>query len=148
MNLTEVIQHHLYRSIAVLVALVLIIAFAGYLARRRPKGLNEAYFRERWQEIQGLLANKNTWPLAVINADKLLDDALKKRKFKGKTMGERLVSAQRTLTSNDTVWFGHKLRNKLVHEDYNLTKKHEVKDALLGYLQALKDLGALHNRDK
>lgn len=148
MNLTEVIQHHIYRSIAALVALVLIIAIAGYAARRRPKGMNEAYFRQRWQEIQGFLSNKNTWPLAVINADKLLDEALKRRKFKGKTMGERLVSAQRTLTSNDTVWFGHKLRNKLVHEDYNLTKKHEVKEALLGYLQALKDLGALHNRDK
>lgn len=148
MNLTEVIQHHIYRSIAALVVFILVIALAGYIARRHPKGMNEAYFRERWQEIQGLLSNKNTWPLAVINADKLLDEALKKRKFKGKTMGERLVSAQRTLTSNDTVWFGHKLRNKLVHEDYNLTKKNEVKDALLGYLQALKDLGALPNRDK
>jgi len=148
MNLTQMIQQHMYRSIAVLVALILIIVVAGMLARKRPKGMNEAYFRGQWHEVQALLKNKNTWPLAVINADKLLDEALKRRKFKGKTMGERLVSAQRTLTSNDTVWFGHKLRNKLVHEDYNLTKKHEVKEALLGYLQALKDLGALHHRDK
>jgi hypothetical protein len=148
MNLTDMIHQHILRATAALIALILIIVIAGLLARRRPKGLNETYFRERWQEIQGLLSNKNTWPLAVINADKLLDEALKRRKFKGKTMGERLVSAQRTLSSNDTVWFGHKLRNKLVHEDYNLTKKNEVRDALLGYMQALKDLGALHGRDK
>lgn len=143
MNIAQLIQQHMYRAIAALVALILLIIIAGLLARRRPKGMNGAYFREQWQEIQKLLASKNTWPLAVINADKLLDEALKRRKFKGKTMGERLVAAQRTLSSNDTVWFAHKLRNKLVHEDYDLTKKAEIKEALLGYLQALKDLGAL-----
>jgi hypothetical protein len=41
------------------------------------------------------------------------------------------------------VWFGHKLRNKLVHEDYKLTNRNDVKNALLGFLQALKDLGAM-----
>jgi hypothetical protein len=58
-------------------------------------------------------------------------------------MGERLVSAQRDLTANDRIWYAHKMRNKLVHEDYNLTRKNDVKEALLGFLQALKDLGAM-----
>jgi hypothetical protein len=80
--------------------------------------------------------------MAVIDADKLLDDALRRLHYRGKTMGERLVSAQRDLSSNDTVWYSHKLRNKIVHESIRL-KKRDVQNALKGYLQALHDLGAL-----
>lgn len=129
--------------IIILVVALAVIVLGGIIARRRPKSLNTAYFTRRWYDLQKLLSNKETWPLAIINADKLVDEALKKRHFKGKTMGERLVSAQRSLSSNDTVWYGHKLRNKLVHEDYKVTRKNDVKDALLGFLQALKDLGAI-----
>jgi hypothetical protein len=134
--------HTLYVVIAAAAALLVVIVIAEVI-RRRPKSLNDRYFRERWQGLQKLLADKNTWPLAIINADKLLDEALKRRRFKGKTMGERLVAAQRSLSSNDTVWFAHKMRNKIVHEDFKVVRKNDVKDALLGYLQALKDLGAI-----
>lgn len=134
---------HLTLVIIAAALVLLVVIVLAEVVRRRPKTLNERYFRERWQELQKQLADKRTWPLAIIDADKLLDEVLKRRKFKGKTMGERLVSAQRSLSSNDTVWYAHKLRNKLVHEDYKLGRKNEVKNAMLGYLQALKDLGAL-----
>jgi hypothetical protein len=81
--------------------------------------------------------------LAVIDADKLLDEALKKRHFKGKTMGERMVAAQRSLSDNDSAWYAHKLRNRLVHEPNIRLKKRECQNALAGFRQALKDLGAL-----
>ncbi len=58
-------------------------------------------------------------------------------------MGERLVTVQRTLTNNDGVWYAHKLRNKLVHDQYDNLKERDVKEALIGFRQALKDLGAL-----
>ena len=38
-------------------------------------------------------------------------------------MGEHLISAQRDLTANDRIWYAHKMRNKLVHEDYNNPQK-------------------------
>lgn len=129
-----------------IIALVLIVAVvfaAGLLTRRRPRKLNTVYFSGRWQEAQKLCSSKDTWPLAVINADKLLDEALKKSNFKGKTMGERLVSAQKTLTDNDGVWHGHKLRNRLVHDDFTNLSEKDVKHALVGFRQGLKDLGAL-----
>jgi hypothetical protein len=113
------------------------------LKRRRPSSLNNEYFQMRWRDLQKLCADKRTWPLAIIDADKLLDAALQKSKFKGKTMGERLVTAQRELSNNDAVWFAHKLRNKLVHEHMTSLKEADVKDALIGFRQALKDLGAL-----
>lgn len=129
--------------IALVVFGLLIATLGGVLARRRFRKLDVARFTSRWQEVQGLCGKEGTWPLAVINADKLLDDALKQSHFKGKTMGERLVAAQRTLSDNDGVWFGHKLRNKLVHEEYSNLKKKDVVKALGGFRQAMRDLGAL-----
>jgi hypothetical protein len=131
-------------GIIVLAVVLLVAAIAALIIfKKRPRRLNKQYYKKRWQEAQGLCKNQGTWPLAVINADKLLDEALKKRKYKGKTMGERLVSAQHQIRNNDHVWFGHKLRNKLVHEEFTKLKKKDVLEALVGFREALKDLGAL-----
>ncbi len=127
------------------IALIGVVAMivGGIAARKMPRKLNQKYFVKEWRYLQAMCGNKDTWPLAIINADKLLDIALKKRRFSGKTMGERLVEAQHKLSNNDAVWFAHKLRNRLVHEqDVHLREK-DVKDALIGIRQALKDLGAL-----
>lgn len=128
-------------SIVAMLALLAVVFGASFL-RFKPRPLNTTYFQKKWLEAQNLCKDKTTWPLAIINADKLLDEALKKRHYKGKTMGERMVSAQRMLSNNDGVWFGHKLRNRVVHEDTKL-REGDVKKALLGLRQALKDLGAL-----
>ncbi|HUB93671.1 MAG TPA: hypothetical protein VMB52_04160 [Verrucomicrobiae bacterium] len=129
-------------GVAVIIILLLTLV-SVVLLKRRPRHLNQEYYQGRWHTLQGQLKDKTTWPLAIIDADKLLDDVLKRSRYKGKSMGERLVSAQRDLTDNDGVWFGHKLRNRLVHEsDVKLTEK-VVKEALIGIRGALKDLGAL-----
>lgn len=127
--------------LVVIIALGLLVLFAGQ-AKRRPKALSLEYFQTRWTENQAHCKDKSTWPLAVINADKLFDDALKRRKFKGKTMGERMVAAQRVLSDNDGAWFAHKLRNRLVHETDVYLKEADVKKALMGIRQAIRDLGA------
>jgi len=111
--------------------------------RRRKRKLNVAKFTERWQALQHNCASRKTWPQAIIEADDLLCEALKKRGYKGKTSGERLVAAQHELSSNDTVWFGHKLRKTITAEDVRKLKKSEVLNALAGFRQALRDLGAL-----
>jgi hypothetical protein len=130
---------------------LLLLALAGAVLlivisivnKKIPKKLNQKYFTKEWRYLQAMCGNKDTWPLAIINADKLLDTALKRRHFTGKTMGERLVSAQRKLSNNDAVWFAHKLRNRLVHEQDVALREKDVKEALVGIRQALKDLGAL-----
>ncbi len=132
----------LLAGVAVGLILLMLVTTALLKRKTRPK-LNHEYFSLRWKELQGLCGDKRTWPLAIIDADKLLDEALKKSRVRGKTMGERLVSAQRDLSNNDSVWYAHKLRNKLVHEQYTNLREQDVKDALVGFRQALKDLGAL-----
>lgn len=136
----------LHSPIALIAAGVLVLvvfASTSLSMLLRKRALNTEKFKERWADVQKLCKNSDTWPLAVINADKLLDEALKKTNFKGKTMGERLVAAQRTLSDNDGVWFGHKLRNKIVHEEIPRLYRRDVESALRGLRQALKDLGAL-----
>lgn len=126
-----------------LIVLLVTLLIARLRSRHRKPRFDTARFQGRWQEIQKLCTVNTTWPLAVINADKLLDEALKKSRLKGKTMGERLVSAQRRLSDNDSVWFAHKLRNRIVHEDVSKLKQQDIQAALRGFRQALKDLGAL-----
>jgi len=130
-------------AVAVIIFLLLVVSLATWLSKRKPSQLNKVYFTSRWQDLQKLCGREDTWPLAIINADKLVDEALKKSKYHGKTMGERLVAAQHDLQNNDDIWFAHKLRNKLVHEDLKKLKKTDVKDALVGFRDALRDLGAL-----
>ena len=140
--------HMLIAAAGGLAVVVLAVLSVILLARRRnikkaakkPAGT----FQERWQrDVQRLCGKSGTWPLAVANADKLLDEVLKKRRLKGKTMGERLVSAQRRLSDNDSVWLGHKLANKIMQEDTVELKKEDVMSALRGFRQAMKDLGVL-----
>jgi len=128
-------------TIALIGSVVLVVLI--FVSKRIPKQLNKSYFTKEWRYLQVMCGSKDTWPLAIINADKLLDTALKKRRFSGKTMGERLVSAQKKFTNNDSVWFAHKLRNRLVHEQDVSLREKDVKEALIGFRQALKDLGAL-----
>jgi exoribonuclease II len=122
---------------------LLVIVSSGVIYRRLPKRLKPDRFSEQWKKLQLLCKDKATWPQALTEADKLLDMALKKRKFKGKTMGERMVSAQRVLTDNDGVWFAHNLYKKVIAEEITRLKEGDVKQALVAYRQALRDIGAL-----
>jgi hypothetical protein len=122
--------------------LFILIVLAMVLLSRRPRKLKTTRFQEKWRDLQKLCASKDTWPDAIINADKLLDEALKKRHFSGKSMGERLTKAQRVINDNEGVWFGHKLRSKLENDMTAKLKETDVKQALVGIRQALKDLGA------
>ena len=129
--------------IAVIGAGLALLGLITFVAKRPRKDLDRTYFNNKWKELQKGLSKPESWPMAVIQADSLLDEALKKRKFKGKTMGERLVAAQKSLSDNDAVWFAHKLRNKIVHEvDVQVNKK-DVQRSLVGMRQALRDLGAI-----
>lgn len=136
-------QLALYGAVAATVLLLLVVTVVSRAAKRRNSAIDPAYYAEKWLIIKRQVGKKESWPLAIINADKLLDGVLKKRGFKGKTMGERLVAAQREIKRNDAVWFAHKLRNRLVHEEESGLREKDVKAAVNGFEQAMKDLGAL-----
>lgn len=112
--------------------------------KKLPKRIKSAHFTKKWRDLQKLCAKQETWPEAIVSADKMLDDVLKKRRKPGKSMGERLVEAQKSFTNNDAVWKAHKLANHINHSgDDPKLKEKDVKEALVSFRQALRDLGAL-----
>jgi hypothetical protein len=129
-------------SIAAAAVLVLVVVVL-IVFRKKPRKIKNDEFQEKWKDLQKLCRNKDTWGEAVLKADKLLDSALKKLRYKGKSMGERIVAAQKVLTDNDGVWFGHKLAKKIQAGEVDKLKEADVKDALMGLGQALRDLGVL-----
>lgn len=129
-------------AIALCVAIVALIV--GLIVFKKvPRKLKSEKFIADWKELQAYCKDKATWPDAIQAADKLFDKALKKRRFKGKSMGERMVSAQRKINNNDQMWFAHNLAKKVAADPSMKLKEVDVKQALIGFRQALKDLGAL-----
>lgn len=121
----------------------LFVVFVFAFIHKGTGKLDKNFYREKWADIQASASQEVGWVQAVIEADKLLDDAMKKSGYKGKTMGERLVSASRAFSNKDGAWAAHKLRNRIVHEtSVKLRKKHVV-GALSAFGKALKDLGAI-----
>src|ERR1035437_8897298 len=99
----------------VIIGIVLLTVIA--LTRKKPPGINLQEFRSKWLSIESSLGDDEaSRHLAILNADKLLDAALKARGFRGETMGERMKNARTTFRNNNAVWAAHKLRNQIAHE--------------------------------
>ncbi len=129
------------------IAIGLIVLLFVY--RRLPKRLKRDRFAFKWTELQSYCKDKATWSSAIFSADKLLDEALKRRKFKGKSMGERMVSAGAYFSNNDDLWFAHNLCKKLKADETKVKlKESDVKAALIGFRQGLRDLGALNTKNQ
>lgn len=135
-------------KIIFLFAAVFIIAallFAIIALTKKGGHLNVEKYRSKWLAIEQSLIrdNQSSCTLAVLNADKLVDQALKERGIGGTTMGERMKSAKSMWSDSNTVWSAHKLRNQIAHEpDINVSYD-QARRALSGFKRALKDLGAI-----
>ena len=129
--------------IAVVVIGIALLVFMT-LTRRSGGLLDQEKYRSRWLAITQSVGNTTeSWQFAVMNADKLLDSALRERGMAGETMGERLKNAKGRLTNIDGVWRAHKLRNQIAHEDNVRISKRQTAEALKIFKKALTDLGAL-----
>ena len=121
-----------------------LLIFIKFFESSKKKNLNKDEYKHYWQsKIIVCLSDVDKYKLAIIEADKLMDRAFRECGLQGQTTGERLVSAGKILSDKEAVWQVHKLRNRLVHEmDVELNLK-QTKRALLVFVRALKDLGAL-----
>ncbi len=129
--------------VAIVGLLVVIASIVFVIVKKAPKRLKAAYYTRKWRDIQRLCADKSNWPQAILLSDELLNEVLRKKQKTGKTMGERMVSAQKSFTANDAIWKAHKLANHIrVNLEYKL-KESEVKESLVAYRQALRDMGAI-----
>lgn len=122
------------------ILLIVVIVFT----RKAPKAINVQEFQEAWLTIENSVSEDvSSQYMAILNADKLLDKALRILRYKGETMGERMTSASRVFTKREAVWAAHKLRNRIAHEENVKISVILTKKALTSFKKALKDLGAL-----
>lgn len=100
----------------------------------------------RWDEIQKHInsTREGEWKFAVVEADKLVDELLKSAGFQGETLGDRLMNIQPgQLTTLQSLWEAHKIRNRLVHDTNYFLRYTEAKRAVGLYEKTLRELQAL-----
>lgn len=109
------------------------------------EGMDRAGIRARWAEIERLVATGENMALkmAVLEADKLLDHALKAMAMSGTTLGERLKFAAYRYPNIRKVWWAHRLRNSLAHEPTFRLEAHTAKRAIKEFEKALKMLNVM-----
>ncbi len=128
--------------VAILIVGVLIFAVITFKSNS-AKQLDVDRYRSKWMQIERKLSRDDaaSHQLSVLNADKLLDQALREKGTKGATMGERMKLVQ--WSNANAVWAAHKLRNQIAHESDVQVAYDTARRALAGFKQGLKDVGAI-----
>jgi|AntRauTorckE6833_2_1112554.scaffolds.fasta_scaffold33107_1 hypothetical protein len=99
---------------------------------------------QNWKVVNDYLksANSSDWKLAILEADKMLDEMVKKMGYNGENLGERLRQVEASdFESLNEAWEAHKVRNLIAHEaGYDVSFK-EAKRILSLYEKVFKEFG-------
>ena len=131
--------------IIAIIAVGLLALIAIVLKGNSRHNFDKEEYQTRWLKIENSLKkdDPNSYAVAVMNGDKLLDRAMIEMGINGKTMGERLKRMNDRFSDVNNVWYAHKIRNQLAHDtDYDLNYQ-TASRALASFKRALKDLGAI-----
>lgn len=107
--------------------------------------------RKSWDDIERhfFVGDDNDLKIAIVEADKLLDDALRAIGVPGVQLGDKLKKVRESQLPNvEDVWQAHKLRNRIAHESNFTLKRDLAERALTVYEKALEHLGALEPEEK
>lgn len=102
--------------------------------------------KKTWSRVQEHFykGDENDLKIAVIEADKLLDEALREAGVRGTNPGERLKNIKKGQVPNlDAVWQAHRLRNQIAHEPNFRLKRDLAERTITVYEETLKSLGLL-----
>jgi hypothetical protein len=119
----------------------LMVAGEEAYAMKMSGGIKSDKFAELQAHLES--SNPNDWKLAIIEADIILDDTLKRQGYAGPTLGDRLKSISPTsLNSIRDAWDAHMVRNKIAHAgaDFILTQK-IARETIMQYERVFKELG-------
>ncbi|MEK7512703.1 MAG: hypothetical protein AAB601_00710 [Patescibacteria group bacterium] len=115
-------------------------------AATKPRSLRDPEIARRWETLFAKASANppQSYTLAIVEADKLTDEALKRLGFEGEHMADRLerlaTGAMQTL---DNLWRAHRLRNELVHApDFDISEP-DAREVLRVYERFLKELGVI-----
>jgi|SRR3989344_395557 len=155
-------------SLKILSALISVLSIAGivWIVIQNKRLLQESYTQEtvqhaisssdevseevglqgEWRELRSRLetASDADSPMLIIEADTLVDRALKGMDLPGVTMGERMkaLEDQRFAYIQD-LWDAHKLRNQIAHEGAKDIHYSDALYAIEKYEKVLRELGVI-----
>ena len=101
----------------------------------------------RWEAIQQRVTeyNPESWRIAIIEADIMLDETLTNAGYAGQSLGEKLKSANTTsFTTLQDAWEAHKVRNEIAHvgSDFILTQR-IAQETLLHFERVFREFGVI-----
>ena len=124
---------------------VMMLVWIRRTLRRWRFGAERENVTKHWAEVEALIKRGDVMShrLALIQADAVLDLALKAKAFPGTTTGERLKFASRKYRDLKKTFRARSVRNRIVHEAGSELKIAEAKSAIGELKRALVVLGAL-----
>lgn len=141
----------LFLDVVLLVGIIYVVLRIRELRIRLPKptapplpsAVLDPKLKVKWKAIlQNADANPpHSYVTAIIEADKFMDDILKKLDLSGEHMADRLESlTDRNVKSLERVWRAHRIRNELVHApDYEISRG-DAEEVLKAYHTLLTEL--------
>lgn len=83
---------------------------------------------KKWEHVLKLINSDNPsdWRLAIIEADIMLDEALRAQQYHGETVGDMLKAVEPSdMLTLDAAWEAHKIRNRIAHAgtDFDLNAR-------------------------
>lgn len=144
LSLQDVLQYVAIGAVGFVLAVVMLVWIRRTLRKWRF-GEERENVAKHWAEVEALMKRGDTmsYRLALIQADAVLDLALKVKAFPGTTTGERLKFASRKYRDLKKTFWARSVRNRIVHEAGSELKIAEAKNAIGELKRALIVLGAL-----
>jgi hypothetical protein len=116
---------------------------SGKEGGKRAPTMRDVVFHERWRAIETkfALGTPESARLAIIEADALVDTALKGMQIPGEHLADRLSNLdQDDVKSMNRVWRAHRLRNDLVHTPGFAVAPADAQRAMDDYEAFLKEM--------
>lgn len=114
--------------------------------RKRTLTLRDAVFKERWEEIVKKVdvGSVESIKLAIIEADKMVDDVLKRLGFEGQHMADRMEQiGEDECASLWKLWRAHRVRNNIVHTPGFVTTPEDAQRTIHDFAAFLKEVEVL-----
>jgi hypothetical protein len=113
-------------------------------ASRTDLGLpTEDHFKnQRWEHVKELMKSKNQsdWRQAIIEADIILDEMLRRMSYDGLTIGDMLKQIEPSDFVNlDKAWEAHKFRNEIAHTGSEFVISKDEAERVISLFQAVFD---------
>ncbi len=105
-----------------------------------PEEVSPEERQNRWSAVKKHLESSNEveWRMAIMEADNILDEIIKKIGIAGENLGERLKNIEPSDFENlQSAWEAHKIRNKIAHEGMKFKISKEEAERVIGLFEKI-----------